>query len=774
LPMNLTKAFFAYASQPNGIGATIEAACKLASEEKSSSRIQTWPQMSVFGDGIADQVRSSIDGCSIFFFDITTSNQNVYYEAGYAIGAGKVICPVVNISFSDAVQSVVKDGIFDDIGYRSYQNKEELLEILKTPSEAILSELYSQDISKEQPIFVLDTVSKTDFRNSIVSAVKASKLHYRSFDPIETPRFSVTKIIKEVSRSTGVVVPFLPSNIRDADRHNLRAAFLLGLTHGMARESAAIQDVTASAKVPMDFQNLVRFIRDEAGIEEEISLFSTRAKNAAQSARKNGQKSSRSALQMLTLGASAAENEFRTLSRYFVETAEFFKTLRGEVNVVAGRKGSGKTAIFFQVRDTLREKKQYLIVDLKPESHQLSLFRETLLKTADVGTFDHSLAAFWYFLLLSELFLAAKQDFERRAKNSNRLLLKLKDLSSTIERYGIGEPGDFTMRLNRLGAHITREVETLKKRNVAISSELLTNIVFKGGVSDLKKAAGSFLEEFKGVTILFDNIDKGWPTNGVDIFDIRLVRLLVETLNKMKRDLSSETVAFASTIFLRNDIYELMVGETPDRGKAGQVRIDWTDRAKLRQVVLRRLQSSTQDKESPFETLWSRFFEPTVSNQHSFEYLLDHCLMRPRFLIDIIENAVSHAINRGNDIVDEDAMTDAVRQHSLALIDDFGFEIQDVSGLSAELLYSLVGTEKMMLKSEYIALLQVANFTKEEAEKAFDLMIWYGVVGIIDRNSDEKYIYDYEYNKKRLDAEAKLLSGDLFYVTNSALHVAMR
>ena len=36
-----------------------------------------------------------------------------------------------------------------------------------------------------------------------------------------------------------------------------------------------------------------------------------------------------------------------------------------------GRKGSGKTALFVQLRDTKRERKPNIVVDLKPEGYQL-------------------------------------------------------------------------------------------------------------------------------------------------------------------------------------------------------------------------------------------------------------------------------------------------------------------------------------------------------------------------------------------------------------------
>ena len=66
-----------------------------------------------------------------------------------------------------------------------------------------------------------------------------------------------------------------------------------------------------------------------------------------------------------------AENEFQTLEQYFVETDQYQRTLRGEVNLVVGRKGTGKTALFSQARNRIRRDRQNIVVDLKPEGYQL-------------------------------------------------------------------------------------------------------------------------------------------------------------------------------------------------------------------------------------------------------------------------------------------------------------------------------------------------------------------------------------------------------------------
>ncbi|MCP1844499.1 hypothetical protein ACVIHI_002580 [Bradyrhizobium sp. USDA 4524] len=768
--MSYKKVFFAYPAGDAELVGPIESASKLASAANPSIDVRIWPQLNNFGLSIPDDVRSSIVDADVFACDITQPNFNVYYEAGFAIGKGKPIAPVLNSSFAGASAAIQRDGFFDNIRYRSYENSDALKTILLDPPAGDLVSLFSKPVNFQQPLYFLNGYRKTDFINSIVSAIKATRTHFRSFDPVEVPRFSTVSIIADVSASSGVIVPFLSQQIEDAARHNLRAAFLAGLSHGLERQTLLLR-LLSQEPGPADFRDLIENVRSEDQINEKVKAFVQSALVAGQSISKPHQRASRTLLQGLFLGASAAENEFRTLEDYFVETSEYLKTRRGEVTVVAGRKGSGKTAIFFVVRNDIRTQRNAVVTDLKPESHQLSLFRESLLKMVGEGVFDHTLAAFWYFVILSEVLLKIQDNLDARSRTDGRALTASREISEVLEKQGVIHSGDFTARINRLGSFVIQEIERAEKRGEKLSAERLTNIVFRDAVGALKELILKNTVKESQLVLLFDNLDKGWPASGVDKFDIRLLRLLLEALEKVRRDFATVDRQFTHVVFLRNDIYELLVESTPDRGKTALVRLDWTDRVKLRQVIYRRLQAALDDAKEPFEVLWKRIVTPLVGAQDSFEFLVDHCLMRPRFLITIVENAVAHAINRGHSLVSEDDCRDAVRQHANILVDDFGYEIRDVSGISADVLYSLIGATKSITRSEVLQRFAAVGIPKEDLDRAFDLMIWYGVLGITV-NGREKYIYDYDYNEKRVAAEIAI-HGTGQYVINEAFHVVL-
>jgi hypothetical protein len=130
-----------------------------------------------------------------------------------------------------------------------------------------------------------------------------------------------------------------------------------------------------------------------------------------------------SLLEELSFGASAAENEFRELAGYYLETDQFQRALRGEVRLVVGRKGSGKTAIFAQVRDRTREERQNIVVDLRPDGYQLLKFKEMVLKYLGKGSLEHTITAFWEYLLLLEICYKLLEKDRLPHTRDSRLLL---------------------------------------------------------------------------------------------------------------------------------------------------------------------------------------------------------------------------------------------------------------------------------------------------------------------------------------------------------------
>lgn len=125
---NLT-AFFAYAAHPREIGEAIERAVGLVNE-RGNILVRSWTALDIVGQFISDRVLEGIDNADILIADISVLNFNVTYEIGYAIGRGKRVLLTKNTSVREMTPSISDVGIFDTIGYKTYQNSNDLVSFI--------------------------------------------------------------------------------------------------------------------------------------------------------------------------------------------------------------------------------------------------------------------------------------------------------------------------------------------------------------------------------------------------------------------------------------------------------------------------------------------------------------------------------------------------------------------------------------------------------------------------------------------------------------------
>jgi hypothetical protein len=236
----------------------------------------------------------------------------------------------------------------------------------------------------------------------------------------------------------------------------------------------------------------------------------------------------------------------------------------------------------------------------------------------------------------------------------------------------------------------------------------------------------------------------------------------------MQRDLTRHGIEFQFLVFLRNDIYELLIDNTPDRGKEAQILIDWSDREQLKRIILERIQYSLDEDYSNFTAAWHALFASKVDGLDSFDHLANRCLMRPRFLIDLIENCISIAVNRGHEKVTAEDIRVACRQHSYYLISDFGYEIRDVSSVTHDLFYAFIGIGELVTHDEILAALADAGVVEEERERTVELLLWYGFLGLALASDKKLFIYDVEYDFQRLKAQGRVGDDATLYCINPA------
>src|SRR5262249_19079285 len=131
------------------------------------------------------------------------------------------------------------------------------------------------------------------------------------------------------------------------------------------------------------------------------------------------------------------------------------------------------------------------------------------------------------------------------------------------------------------------------------------------------------------------------------------------------------------------------------------------------------------------------------------------------------ERAVSFAVNRGHNGVTDKDVEDALEKHSDYLVSFFGYELRDVSGISDKIFYAFIG-HPARLTSSQIEEITVSERNGIAPDEAITLLMWYGFLGIPDSVGNPRFIYNFNYDMRRMEAERGRLGAGIQYIVNPA------
>ena len=759
------SAFVAYPDQPAIISDAIDTA--VAISENTRVRLTPWKKLRTVGLKIDDLVRENISSCDVLLADITYPNFNVYYECGFAMGIEKPVIPLVNSSIVNSTKNAERLGIFDTTGWLTYYNSDELVEKIKDWEKESWVGRTSKPKDHVQPLFILDTIAKINYRNYIFSELANSSVNYRPFDPTETPRLTPDHAITEISSSAGAILMLLQPDILDSDDNNMRAAFLAGMAHGFGIEPLIIQFDGSPA--PLDYRDYITNSASRVETERHVGDYCRQVLVWNQREPDRSKRFSLNLLNKINLGASAAESESAQLADYFIQTAEYSRAVRAEGAVVVGRKGSGKTAIALRVHSEMARDMDLVVLDLRPAGHNLSDLREQLLSSVGQGLFDHTVAAFWHYVILIEMLLAVRE----RALKLSRNDFKLQEQIRQVERkFGLTDEfvsGDFTSRLE---ISIEQALGVLGERPSPDEvRERITNSMYERVIPDLRNELLKFGAFYTGFGVLLDDLDKNWPPRKLEPYDVKMLRHLIDVLKRMQRDFRRRDTSLQYLMFLRTDVYDNLVEVTPDRGKDNAIPVDWSDREELEHLLKERFLSSFDGPEG--EEAWNGFNVKMDDGRHAVDHLIDASLYRPRFLIEVAERVLSFAVNRGHSLVKQDDVEQALNQMSLYLVSDFAYEMRNVAGTPDDIFYAFLGTTGLLTHEEVVQRIGT-KWPEMDHNSVVDLLIWYGFLGIIADNNEPIFIFDRSYDFRRLLAERPADPKERLYAVNVAFTRGLR
>ena len=444
----VSDGFFVYPNDPEIIASTIEESITRLKSITERKHWVSWKDLDISGQIIFCKICKALRFTELVIADVTTLNFNLLFEIGYAIGLGKPVLPIRDASYIRDHKVFDELGLLDTLGYIDFQNSTNLTEgITKRLGDMPPFNKYPSTNS-EAPLYLVKSQIQNEGMIKLMSALKKSGLRFRTFDPRETSRLSMHEAFKQVYPSYGMIAHLIDPGRVGALAHNARCAFLAGMSMAAGRFTLMLQETEVWQ--PIDYRDVIKSYSRASNISDLLIPIIRSVVEQLQETRFVATALPLRQLEKIDLGDLAAENEIGALRTYFVPTAQYNEAKRGHARLVVGRKGAGKTAIFYGVRSAYKPSNDHLVLDLKPEGHQFTKFRESILKELSPGLRQHVLTAFWNYMLLMEI---AHKIIKEEGRYAYRDYNIKQAYENVIKAYGNNqqlEEADFSERLLRL------------------------------------------------------------------------------------------------------------------------------------------------------------------------------------------------------------------------------------------------------------------------------------------------------------------------------------
>lgn len=766
-------AFVAYTGRDANLSTLISRAIGRANATQQNVRYHPWQFNDVPGNPLVSPIIEGIEESSFVVADITYLNLNVVYEIGYAIGRGKRAFLVRHKDTEGDKELVKEVGIFDTLGYHEYPNEENLFERLTSHIDPTPLQI-DKELDRKAPVYIVEPASRGDAETMMISRLKKARYRYRSFNPNEDSRLSAVDAIRQVGISSGVLVCLQTEQILQSNINNIRALFAAGLAHGLDKPTLILSPPTVN--IPLDVRDDAKIFKHPDDIAEYIQELSLGITEYQQQADPVSAKFS-SKLQSLHIGDPTAENEMTTLAEYYLQIDQFNRALRGDVNLVVGRKGSGKTALFIQLRDILRADKRNIVVDLKPEGYQLIKLKEDILAYLSEGSRQHLITAFWEYLLLLEVAYKLLEKDKNTFKHNHLITDIYLELERTYQIANFSVEGDFSERLLSLSQKIVGEYQQKygKEHLIKLTGEQVTSLLYQHDIRKLRELISKYLEHKKAIWVLFDNLDKGWSTHGVDEIDVIVLRCLIDAGRKIERDMQKSKHTFHCVVFVRNDVYEHLMNQSADYGKEMRAVLDWTDQELLREMLKLRLISGLPKaaEDARLDQLIPLICTSHILGGHEVvDFMIERSLMRPRNLIKIFNHCRGFANNFGHNKIDQEDIIKGLAAYSEDLLLELDRELTDVFPEAKDILYHLLDAASLISVEALTSLMRESGISNDAVIKVIDFLLYYGVIGLY---ADDKatYIYDVNYDLRKLAIRIQRANNEAHFSINPAFWPAL-
>lgn len=767
----MPSGFFAYPSDPPGLGDTLREGITRINRAAGFS-ITPWEECKTGGKVILSAITQAVDSADLFCADITFLNPNVMFELGYAIGRDRRLWLVLDSSIESSRNNWRKLGLLATVGYSDYRNSIDIEREFyrESPHEDLQPGFLTRELksaldpSSDSSLLFLKNAHDTEANIRLSRALRDSEMPITTDDPSESSGQTLHWYANKTYNSLGVLCHLLRNDRENTLLQNSRYALIAGMAHALGKPLLMIAERPFQA--PIDYHDLLRTY-DTAGdaLSQSQTWIAAREGEWRRLARDRDEYRERvrfaAELGSIDWGEYIAENEESGLAaQYFVETASFQQALAGRHMTFVGRKGVGKTANLIKLASRLREDPRVLVTVIKPIAYELGSVLRTIGELERQDQKSYVVEALWKYLLLTEisrsLFLEIRDRPAAFVARDEEPFVRLVDESAQLVL------DDFAIRLESAAALISsvRGVAGTREFREGISEALHRTLLGR-----IERALRAALAGKQRVAVLIDNLDKAWNRRD-GLPEIAEVYLgLLGSASRLRAEFARSAglrrpIELSLAIFMRSDIFDWVRNFAREPDKISCHTIRWDDPELLLRVPEERFLASQAQDTSPRE-MWDRFFCTNVLGSPTRQYLVKHCLPRPRDIMFLLKNAVAVALNRRHSRIEEGDIIAAEEEYSRWVFEMIQVEGNALGEHFESLLYELVGGPSVLTRSQLEARYLACGIRQGEFQATTDGLCLLTLLGVEIEADSFAYAEDSQAHRRNLRlAEEQAQRGD--------------
>ena len=358
------------------------------------------------------------------------------------------------------------------------------------------------------------------------------------------------------------------------------------------------------------------------------------------------------------LGDLRAEHDHNMLGLAFYKSPDYRSLIEsGDLPIIVGRRGTGKSALFYQVKKQFKADENCVIIEINPEEHEMLGLYDVVNKVGE--NYNLAKAAIKLsirYMILMEIATTMRTHYRFNTESTGIL-------SQHLELWRRGNEHPI--------CKIKRKIEPVMQGN-GRPEGLISQLATVLDLDNVTEAINVGLKPTnKQIYVFVDRLDEGYEATKLKTGAIGGVAHAVVDMHKRIHN----TKVFT---FLRDDIFRAIGQEDTDytRQIEGQIiRLHW-DAYDLLQMVALRMKIAFGCSTEASQHVWDQYTCRELTGNKGFERCLKLTLYRPRDLLVLLNKAFYHANSQNRIIINWKDLEGAAQEISQNRLNDLHKEYE--------------------------------------------------------------------------------------------------